>query len=201
MNPHRKTEMRYTKLILYFLFLAVIMYFTVFLATDYQTFPGRNHMPFALWTIDTIDLFIHESGHLVFRLFGQVLYFMGGSLFQIILPIVTAVVFGRNNLRSLMFTLYWIGQSMVNVSIYIGDAPYQQLHLLSRHALHDWHWLMVELNLMDNIETIASVVNVLGILTCIVGIGVGLFFTGKDGHELFTGQKTASTDKRSFSND
>jgi hypothetical protein len=181
--------MQYIKLILYFFFLVVLTYFTVFLATDYQTFPGRNHMPFAMWTIDMIDLFIHEAGHLVFRLFGQVLYFMGGSLFQIIIPVVTAVVFGRSNFRSLMFTLYWIGQSMVNVSVYIGDAPYQQLHLISRHALHDWHWLMVELNLMDDIETIASVVNVLGILTCVVGIGVGLFFVGCNSYSLFIKQE------------
>jgi hypothetical protein len=193
--------MRYAKLVLYFFFLAVIIHFTIYLATDYQTFPGRNHTPFAMWTIDTIDLFIHEAGHLVFRLFGQVLYFMGGSLFQVIIPIVTAVVFGRNNLRSLMFTLYWIGQSMANVSIYIGDAPYQQLHLLSRHALHDWHWLMVELNLMDDIETIASVVNVIGILTCVAGIGVGLFFIGMDGYRLFTGQEPTPTPKQFFSND
>lgn len=158
-------------------------------------------MPFTMWTIDTIDLFIHEAGHLVFRIFGQVLYFMGGSLFQIIIPVVTAVVFGRNNLRSLMFTLYWTGQSMVNVSIYIGDAPYQQLQLLSRHASDDWHWLMVELNLMDDIEAIASVVNVLGIFTCVVGIGVGMFFIGMDGYRLFTGQEPAPTSNRFYSNE
>jgi len=177
--------MRYVKLILYFFFLAVILRFTVFLATDYQTFPGRNSMPFAMWTIDMVDLFIHEAGHLVFRLFGQVLYFMGGSLFQIILPVVTAIVFGRNNFRSLMFTLYWIGQSMVNVSIYIGDAPYQRLPLISLHALHDWHWLMVEMNWMDDIEMMASVVNVLGILVCATGIFIGLYFVGTDGYNLF----------------
>ena len=124
--------MQYFKFGLYLLCLTFIIYFTVFLAIDYQTFVGRNHMPFALWIIDTIDLFIHEAGHAVFSIFGRVLYFLGGSLFQVIIPITAAVVFARNNRRSLLFTLYWTGHSLVNVSVYIADAPYQRLQLISQ---------------------------------------------------------------------
>jgi hypothetical protein len=162
-----------------------IIYFTITLATDYQTFGGRAHMPFAMWTIDTIDLFIHEAGHLIFRIFGQMIYFMGGSMFQVILPIVTAVVFARTSLHSLMFTLYWIGQSMVNVSIYIGDAPDQKLPLISHAVLHDWHWILGHADMMDSAGDIASVVNILGIICCCAGIGLGLWFTGYDGYRFF----------------
>ncbi len=176
--------MHYVKIGLYLVCLAVIVYFTILLQTEYQSALGREHLPFVLWVIDMIDLFIHEAGHLVFRLFGRVMYFMGGSLFQVIIPIATAVVFGRSNLRSLLFTLYWIGQSMVNVSVYIADAPYQRLHLISRGALHDWHWIMIRLNLMNDIDSIASVVNILGVVSCVAGICVGLYFIGFDIYRL-----------------
>ena len=36
--------------------------------------------------LDNVDLPIHETGHLIFRLFGEFLMVAGGSLFQVILP-------------------------------------------------------------------------------------------------------------------
>ncbi len=178
--------MRIFKLILYACLIVFLVHFTYFLATDYQTFPGRAHMPFVVWTIDTIDLFIHEAGHLVFRIFGQLLYFMGGSLFQIIIPAAVVIVFGKNNLRSLPFSLYWTGQSTVNVSIYIGDAPYQQLHLISRHLLHDWHWIFQRVDMMEDAETIASCVNILGLVFCCTGLVIGIWFVFKDVREIIS---------------
>ncbi len=176
--------MDYFKVGLYLVCLIFIIYFTFFLATDYQSFAGRNNLPFIIWVIDTIDLFIHEAGHFIFTIFGRTIYFLGGSLLQIIIPIATVIVFAKNNLRSLMFTLYWTGQSTVNVSIYIGDAPYRKLQLISRGAIHDWNWLMYRLNLMEEIETIAAIVNAIGIITCIAGIFVGLYFISIDGYRL-----------------
>jgi hypothetical protein len=177
--------MRTFKVILYACLIAVLAHFTYYLATDYQTFPGRAHnMPFVVWTIDTIDLFIHEAGHLVFRIFGRLLYFMGGSLFQIILPAAAVVVFGKNNLHLLPFTLYWMGQSTVNVSIYIGDAPYQHLQLISRHLLHDWHWIFQNLDMMEDAETVASCVNILGLILCCAGIGIGIWLVIQDIREI-----------------
>jgi len=38
---------------------------------------------------------------------------------------------------------------------------------------------------MDDIEMMASVVNVLGILVCATGIFIGLYFVGTDGYNLF----------------
>jgi hypothetical protein len=178
--------MNYIKSTLYLICIFFIIYFTVFLTIDYQTFPGRHRMPFIIWTIDTIDLFIHEAGHFVFKIFGQIIGFMGGSLLQVIIPIAATIVFARTNLHSLIFTLYWTGQSLVNVSVYIGDAPFQQLRLISHFAIHDWHWLMIHYNLVDDIETIASVVNVIGILTCVAGICAGLYFMGNDVRHLFS---------------
>jgi len=163
------------------LLLFLLGYLSLYLATDYQTPHGRHDMPFLVWIIDTIDLFIHEGGHGIFRMFGQFLYFLGGSLIQFLLPLATIIVFLRTSgPRSLMGTLYWLGQNLINVSIYIADAPKQQLTLISRHAMHDWRWLCGYMGIMDSSGDLASVVAFLGTLSLIGSIGVTVYFIVAD---------------------
>jgi hypothetical protein len=169
--------------------LLYLIYLIFFVATDYQTMIGRQHSPFFIMVMDMVDLFIHEAGHFFFSFFGQVIYYMGGSLFQIILPIVTLIVFARSSIRSMSFTLFWIGENTVNVSIYIADAQWKRLPLISRHATHDWNWLCVHLNLLDSAESIGSVVNIVGIFICISAIGVGIYCVRKDMQEIQTSRK------------
>jgi hypothetical protein len=171
-------------LAVYLILLLCLCSLTFFLATGYQENGTRNQGSFVLWVIDMIDLFIHEAGHLIFSILGKFVGFLGGSLFQIVIPLATVVVFARSSLRSLPFTLYWTGQSIVNVSIYIGDAPFQRLHLISRGAMHDWRWLLGYTGLMEYAGDIAGVVNVLGILSCCAGIGIGFYFVFRDGYQL-----------------
>jgi hypothetical protein len=102
--------------------------------------------------------------------------FLGGSLFQLIIPLTAVLVFAKTSLQSLPFTLYWTGQSLVNVSIYIGDAPYRRLHLISRTAIHDWYWLLNYTGTMDQAEDLARGINSIGLIACITGIGIGLYF-------------------------
>ena len=157
--------------------LILLGYLSLYLATDYQTPHGRHDMPFLVWIIDTIDLFIHEGGHGIFRFFGQFMYVLGGSLIQFIIPIATIIVFLRTSgRRSLMATLYWLGQNMINVSIYIADAPKQQLTLISRHAIHDWRWLCGYMGIMDSAGDLAAVVAFLGTISLLGAIGVTVYY-------------------------
>jgi hypothetical protein len=157
--------------------LALLAYLSLYLATDYQTPHGRHDMPFLVWIIDTIDLFIHEGGHGIFRFLGQFMHFLGGSLIQFIIPIATIIVFLRTSgSRSLMGTLYWLGQNMINVSIYIADAPKQQLTLISPHAMHDWRWLCGYMGIMDSAGDLAAVVAFLGTLSLVGALGVTVYY-------------------------
>jgi hypothetical protein len=164
------------RLIVYCILVVCLCDFTYSLATSYQRNEARSQVSFVIWIIDTIDLFIHETGHLIFSIFGRFIYFLGGSLFQIIIPVATVLVFARSSLRSIPFTLYWTGQSIVNASIYIGDAPYKRLQLISSAAIHDWRWLLGYTGTMEYAEDIAMIVNITGLLTCCIGIGIGFYF-------------------------
>ncbi len=164
----------------------LLVYLSWYLATDYQTPHGRHNLPFLIWIIDTVDLFIHEGGHGIFSIFGRFMHFLGGSLIQVILPVAAIVVFLRTSgPRSLLGTLYWLGHNLINVSIYIADAPNQQLTLISRHAMHDWRWLCGYMGILDSAEDLAAVVAFVGVLCLIGAIGVAVYFIVRDIREEF----------------
>jgi hypothetical protein len=84
-----------------------------------------------------------------------------------------------------MITPYWLGHNMMNVSVYIDDAPKTQLTLISRHALHDWRWLCTRMGNIDSAGDIASVVVVFGVLCFLTAIGMTIYFIIHDVRELF----------------
>lgn len=102
--------------------------------------------------LDNIDLVIHEAGHFFFSLFGKFIYTLGGTLMQIILPSIIAIFFLRNNYRTgVQFSLLWLGQNFINISVYAADARAQKLPLLGGNKVyHDWHYLLGELGLLEH---------------------------------------------------
>lgn len=101
--------------------------------------------------LDNIDLVIHEAGHLIFRWFGKFIYTLGGTLMQIILPSIIAWYFFRNDYRTgVQFSLLWLGQNFINISVYAADARAQHLPLLGGNKVyHDWNYLLGELGILN----------------------------------------------------
>ena len=108
--------------------------------------------------IDGVNLVIHEAGHLFFRPFGEFLMIAGGSLFQVIVPATFAVYFyyHRKN-YSCALVLLWVGESLLNVSVYAGDAVEMQLPLLGGNdSIHDWNYLLDHLGWLYHTAAIAG---------------------------------------------
>ena len=81
--------------------------------------------------VDNFNLVIHEAGHILFIPFGQFITIAGGSLFQVIVPAVFAVYFYyQEKYFSSALVLFMVGESLLNVSVYAGDAVTMQLPLL-----------------------------------------------------------------------
>jgi len=101
--------------------------------------------------IDNVDLVIHEAGHIFFSLFGKFIYTLGGTLMQIILPSIIAGFFLRNNYRTgVQVGLLWLGQNLINISVYAADARAQKLPLLGGNKVcHDWHYLLNTLGILN----------------------------------------------------
>jgi len=101
--------------------------------------------------IDNADLVIHEAGHFFFTFFGKFIYTLGGTQMQILLPSLITWYFFRNNYRTgVQFGLLWLGQNLINISVYAADARAQALHLLGGNKVyHDWNYLLSATNLLQ----------------------------------------------------
>lgn len=100
--------------------------------------------------IDNADLVIHEAGHLFFRYFGDFIYTLGGTLMQIILPSIIFFYFFRSEYRTgMQFSLLWLGQNFINISVYAADAQARRLPLLGGNSVyHDWYYLLSKIGLL-----------------------------------------------------
>lgn len=120
--------------------------------------------PYQWHLIDGVNLVIHETGHLVFRPFGEFLMIAGGSLFQVIMPALFVGYFWYNGkYYSAALVLFWVGESILNVSVYAGDSVVLQLPLLGgQDSMHDWNYLLSSLDLLPATPKIAGAIRLLG---------------------------------------
>lgn len=166
--------MRHALLVLKLVVWLYLAYVTIFLLTSYAPQTPGYAPPALLWILDIINLFIHEAGHLFFKIFGMWLHIIAGSLFQVALPLALAIVTARHRLSQVGYPAFWVGESLVNVSVYIKDAPYKHLRLIARGLIHDWNWLLS--GNLEAAEPLGEIAYWLGILLCIGSVTGGAYF-------------------------
>ena len=121
--------------------------------------------------LDSVDLPIHETGHLVFAWGSEVITALGGTLFQLILPALFGVYFAvRRDWHAATVPLWWIGQNGWNIARYVADARAQELPLVGGGE-HDWAFLLSEWDLLGQDQVIAGRIRVAG-LVLMVGAAV-----------------------------
>ncbi len=122
-----------------------------------------------------VNLPFHEFGHLLFAPFGQFMMILGGSLFQLLLPLALTVFFvirQRDNFAAAV-TLWWAGQSFVDLSPYIRDASYRLLPLVGGggEESHDWGNLLTLLDALDSSVALARASFTSGTLLMVLALG------------------------------
>jgi hypothetical protein len=98
-----------------------------------------------------LTLAVHEGGHLLFSPFGQWLMIAGGSLTQVLAPVVAALLLLRQGDRyGVAVVGTWLAYSLTNLSEYVGDARAMALQLVgfSDDPIHDWHYLLGSMHLL-----------------------------------------------------
>lgn len=132
---------------------------------------------------DAMDAFIHlpnlvfhEAGHLIFSPLGQFMTVLGGSLMQVLIPIVAAIAFIRQEQTfGAAICVWWAGQNLVDLAPYIADARALQLVLLGGRTGaevegHDWEFILTRLRLVHRDQAIGRVAHALGISAMIVSL-------------------------------
>lgn len=119
--------------------------------------------------LDNIDLIIHEAGHFFFMFFGDFIQMAGGTLMQIIFPSFIAWYFFRNGYRTgVQIFIFWLGQTLINISVYAADADKMKLKLIG--GRHDWLYLLNKLGILKSADTVGYVIFTLAIIVFIVSI-------------------------------
>jgi hypothetical protein len=110
-----------------------------------------------LTILDGASLIFHEAGHIILLPFGEFLHYLGGSLMQVSIPVLcTAHFWRRRQHASSTVAIFWAGQSLTNIAVYIADARRRELPLIGGD--HDWNYLLKELNLLNRDEAIGGLV-------------------------------------------
>ncbi len=122
--------------------------------------------------LDSVNLIIHEAGHVIFSPFGLFLHILGGSLFQVLFPFVFVGYFYlRQEYFSASLVLFWVGQNLINVSVYASDALLMQLPLLGGDNVgHDWNNLLAMTGLLKHTYTIGHAIYGFGVFVIICAV-------------------------------
>lgn len=118
------------------------------------------------------NLVFHEAGHVLFTPFGRFLTVLGGSLTQVLVPLVCAGAFlwQTRDPFGAAVAVWWAGENLIDVAPYINDARDLQLVLLGGRTGaevegHDWEYLLNAMGVAQKDHAIASAVQALGTLT------------------------------------
>ncbi len=121
-----------------------------------------------------VDLGFHELGHFVTYVLSDIVTAMMGSIAQVLVPLGLAAYFlvMRRDVLGGGVCLAWAATSAQNASVYIADAPYQQLELIG--GQHDWAFVLglEHFDMLDRAHTIAAVVKGFGWVLLLAGIAL-----------------------------
>jgi hypothetical protein len=114
--------------------------------------------------VHLVDLVFHEAGHVIFGFLGRFLGVLGGSLNQVLIPAVCTGYFLRQGQTgAAAVTLFWTGESITDVAIYVADGRDMALPLLAEGLVHDWNWILSELSLRNQAPALGRVVFAAGL--------------------------------------
>jgi hypothetical protein len=134
------------------------------------------------WTgcfLDLVNLAFHEAGHVFLRPFGHTLHVLGGTLFQLLIPGVLVWYFlvQRREAFASAVCLWWLGESLINVAVYMADARDLDLDLVGGGE-HDWNELFFRFNLLDeeSVASISSTTHGIGVALMLLGLAWAVLF-------------------------
>jgi len=123
--------------------------------------------------MDFVNLAFHEFGHVLFSPLGMTMHYLGGTLFQLFVPTMLVVYFliRRADPSGSAFCLWWIGQNLINVSIYMADARELNLPLVGGGD-HDWNELFYRFGLLgeESVARVSGATHLLGVVVMALGL-------------------------------
>lgn len=148
-----------------FVFAAMVWWGWKFIVTPLETnYTGESFL-------HLINLPFHEAGHVVFMPFGRFMTILGGSLGQILMPLIclgTFLVKTRDPFGASV-ALWWTAESLMDIAPYINDARALDLMLIGgvtgkETDGHDWNNILTMSGLLEWDHRLAQLTSNIGIL-------------------------------------
>lgn len=124
-----------------------------------------------------VNLPFHEAGHLLFMPFGRFMTILGGSLGQILMPLVCLGTFLINTRDPFggSVALWWTAENFMDVAPYINDARAMDLILLGGFTgkevdAHDWNNLLTMLGWLQYDQALAKLAYGIGTALMLVSL-------------------------------
>jgi hypothetical protein len=112
--------------------------------------------------LDHVNLIVHEAGHFFFSWFGYTVGILGGTLGQLLVPLlIAAYFFWHRETSGLAFALFWFFENFLYVGHYMSDARTLALPLVGSGE-HDWEILFGQWGVLQYDQKIGGFARNLG---------------------------------------
>jgi hypothetical protein len=112
--------------------------------------------------LDYVNLIIHEGGHLFFSWFGYTITILGGTLGELLVPLLCGIYFFRQReLTAVTFCGFWFFENFLYIGTYMADARALALPLVGSGD-HDWEILFGQWGLLQLDQRIGGSTRELG---------------------------------------
>lgn len=126
-----------------------------------------------------VEVILHEAGHLLFSWLGRTPALWGGTIFQLLVPLLLAVSFAwRGQTTGVVFSLFFFFESLLGIAVYMADARELDLPLITVGdggdefgVPHDWWNILTDLGLLEYDTRIARMVRAIGWLGMVATLG------------------------------
>jgi hypothetical protein len=126
-----------------------------------------------------LNIAVHESGHVLFRPFGDLMMLIMGSGFEVLFPLAAGVVFllRRRDVVASAVCWGWGASALASAATYIADADDGRLALLGAtgpDAAGDWERILGQ-EFFDKVylaDSIAGTVRTFGYVLWFVALGL-----------------------------
>lgn len=138
--------------------------------------------------LENFLLIVHEAGHTFMGILGnRTLTILGGSLYEIALPLIILGYFFFNRIfTGVQFGLYITGSAFISVAFYASDAGARQLPLIGNlgNEAHDWGNLLTSWNLLHYDSSIGIALAVTGAFCYVAALSVPLWMETYEAAEI-----------------
>jgi hypothetical protein len=154
--------------------------YTVFLIYAFLNSPGFLFPDF-------VNLLIHEAGHLFFSWGGHTVMMLGGTLGELLVPLLCGVYFFlQRQVYGFAFCTFWLFENFPYIGTYMADARDGALPLINAEE-GDWTILFGQWGILEYDRRIGlafRMIGWLGMIAVIVWLGYRVYCDARPETEL-----------------